>query len=120
MVLLVDDDVLAVVRSAPTLHVGVDVLVGSALRVGRLADRVFVEREGVMARRHLAAARMLVRPLHGFQFAIDIQLFPGFEQQHLHAVGGKHVRRHPACSPGSYNNRIVDRLEFHLRLFLPA
>ena len=43
MVLLVDDDVFAVIRTGPTLDIRVDVIVRGALRIRRLADRVFVE-----------------------------------------------------------------------------
>src|SRR6187549_2397657 len=63
MVLLVDNDVLAVVGAAPPLHVGVDLGVGRVLRsVRRLTYRVLVHRERVMARWHLAAAGVIVRP----------------------------------------------------------
>ncbi len=107
MLLLVDQDVLDVVRAAPAAHIREHVLERRALSVGRLADVVLVEADRVVFGRGLAAARMVVGPLHRPQFGIDVDLLPRFEQQHLHPLRREHVSGHPARRAGAYDDRIV-------------
>ena len=47
-------------------------------------------------RRKIAAARMIVRPLHGLQLFVDVELLTGLEKQHFHAVRRQNMRRHSA------------------------
>src|SRR6059036_2295173 len=104
---LVHQDVLDVVRAPPSADVRVHVLESRALGVGRLADRVLVEGEVVRSRWGVAAARVIVRPLHRAQLLLDGQLLPGLEHEHLQAVGGEHVRGHPTRRAGAHDHRIV-------------
>ena len=95
VLLLVDEDVLHVVRAAPSADVRPDVLVRAVLRgVGWLADVVLVEREGMPPGRRVAAARMVVRPLHRAQLGFDVDLLACLEEQDLEAVRREHVRGH--------------------------
>ncbi len=63
MVFLVDHDVPGVVGTTPALDVGVDLRVLGIGRIRRLPNRVFVQRERMVAGGHVAAAWMLVGPL---------------------------------------------------------
>ena len=60
-----------------------------------------------MTRRHVASPRVLVRPLSGLQLFVDIELLARLEHEHLHALRGHHVRRHPASRSGSDDDGIV-------------
>ena len=107
VILLVDDDVLAVVGAAPALDVGIDVLVRVALAVGRLADRVLVEAERLAVGRHLAAAGVIVRPLHRFQLGVEVELLAGFEEEDVQAARRQDVRGHSPGGSGPDDDRIV-------------
>jgi hypothetical protein len=87
------------------------VLVGRSLGVGRLADGVFAAGKGVRIGRHVAAAGMVVGPLHGFQLFVDVQLLAGFEQQHFHAVRRENVRGHAAGGAGADYDGVVSFTE---------
>ena len=65
----------------------------------------------MIARRHLAASRMLVRPLHRFQLSVDVEFLAGFEHQHFHALRGEHVRGHAARGARSDDDGVVGRLQ---------
>jgi hypothetical protein len=78
VLLLVDENVLHVIRATPSADVRPDVLVRAVLRgVGWLADVVLVERERMPPGRRVAAARMVVRPLHRAQLGLDVDLLAG-------------------------------------------
>ena len=81
-----------------------------AVGIGRLTDGVFVERQCMLAGRHVAAARMVEWPLHRLELLVDVELLPRFEHQHFHAVRGEHMRGHPAGSARADDDRIVDAL----------
>ena len=96
MVLFVDHDILGVIRTGPTLHIREDVPVTHAFGIRPGPNGVLVESEGVIFGRHPAPARMIVGPLHRFQFLFDRQLLAGFEQQYLKAVRREDVSGHAA------------------------
>ena len=116
VVLLVHHDVLAVVGSSPALHVGVHLGVGRVLRVGRLADRVLVEADGVAIGRHAPPPRVVVGPLHRFQLALDVELLARLQQQHLEAARGEGVGGHAPGGPRAHDHRVVDPREIDFGL----
>ena len=116
MVFLVDDDVLGVVGAAPALNVAVDLGERRIGSVRRLANRVLVERQRMVPGRHLASSRMFVRPLHGLQLFVEVELFASLEHQHFHAVGGQHMRRHPAGRARTDDDGVVGFREVGFRL----
>src|SRR5467141_91902 len=75
--------------------------------IGRIADGVFIEGEGVLVQRERSAIRIVVRPLHGAQFLLDREFFSSFEEEDLQAVAGEDVRGHAARSAGSDDDRVV-------------
>jgi len=93
------------------------VLERGALRVGRLADVVLVEADGVISRRRLAAAGVLVGPLHRSQLGIDVDLLACFEQQHLHPLRSEDVGGHPARGARAHDDRVVGLGEIDLLLW---
>src|SRR5712691_2693299 len=75
--------------------------------IGRIADGVFVESEGVLVRREGSAIGIVVGPLHGAEFFFDGELLPGFEEEDLQAVAGEDVCGHAAGGAGANDDRIV-------------
>ena len=116
MIFLVDDDVPGVVGAVPALNVAVDLGERRIGGVGRLANRVLVERQRMVPRRHLASSRMLVRPLRGLQLLVEVELFAGLEHQHFHAMRGQHMRRHSASRPRADDDGVVGSPEVHFGL----
>src|SRR4051812_34415748 len=68
-----------------------------------------------MAWRHLAPSRMLVGPLHRFEFAVDVELLSGFEHEHLHALRREYMCRHSSRGAGAHDHSIVGRLQINVR-----
>ena len=121
VVLLVDEELLGVVRAfaelLPVHHVGV---AAEALRIGRLEPLVvgFVEHVGVG--RQLAAARMVIGPLHRADLFLEVDLLAGLQHQHVEAVGGEHVRRHAAGRARADDQHVVELGEIDGRPALAA
>ena len=120
MFLLVDDDVLRVVGAAPALNVGMDLGVFGIGGVGRLPNRVLVQRECMPVRRHVASSRVLVRPLGGLELFARIDFPARLEQEHFHALRGHHVRRHAAGSARTDHDSVVgaSQVDFGLGISL--
>jgi hypothetical protein len=111
MVLFVDDDVLAVVRALPALHIGIDGLPGQSFAVRRLADVVLVLLQGVRGIGHRAAPRVVVWPLHRLQLALDVELLARFEQEDVQPMGSEDVGGHTTGGARADDDGIVGALE---------
>ena len=107
MILLVHQNVLDVVRSAPATDVGEHVLERGAFGVGRLPDGVLIEAQRMVARRKFAPARVIVRPLHRAQLLLDGNFLPRFEQQDLHPLRRQHMGRHAARRSRTHHHGVV-------------
>src|SRR5207244_5668309 len=79
MVLLVYENVLHVVRAPPASDVRHHMLERAPLRVRRRTDGVLVERQRVVSGGRVAAAGVIVGPLHGPALLLGRQLLAGLE-----------------------------------------
>ena len=107
VVLLVDEQVLAVVGAAAVLQVGEHLLEGGPLGVGRLAHGVFVHGQRAVAGWHLAPAGMLPGPLHRAQLLLDVEALARLQQQHVQALVGERVGRHAARRARAHDDHVV-------------
>ena len=61
----------------------------------------------MVPRGHIAAAWMVVRPLHRLELALDVEFPAGFEKQDLQAARREHVGGHAAGRAGTDNDGVV-------------
>ena len=71
----------------------------------------------MMPGRHVAAARVLVRPFHRLELLVDVELPARFEQQHLHPLRGEDVRGHAAGGARANHDGVVDAGQVGLGLW---
>ena len=106
---------LGVIRAAPRLDIGLNVLVRRVLCIRWFANAVFV-RQRVVSRRNFAAARMIVRPLHRMQNFTGVLSLAGFEEKHFESVCGQDVGSHAAASAGADDHGIIGRFQIYFRI----
>ena len=71
----------------------------------------------MMPGRHVAAARVLVRPFHRLELLVDVELAARFEHQHLHPLRGEDVRGHAAGGARANDDGVVDAGQVGLGLW---
>src|SRR5882724_8743376 len=109
---LIHHDVLHVVAVA---NVAVQMLVVfESGTIRRIADGVFIQTERMRVWWKSPAILIVVRPFHGAHFLLDVQFFPGFEEQDLEPVAGKNMRCHSARCTGSDHDCIVGFTQIYL------
>ena len=109
MILLVDEELLGVVRSFAELLPAHDVRIAAErLRVRRLEPLVVLLVEHIGVGCELAPARMVVGPFQRAHLRLEVYLLAGLQQQHVEAVGRERVRSHAAGRARAHHQHVVD------------